>query len=119
MAGQPKVNPVGPFAKTEFYASYGRAFHSNDARGVFGTVAAEGIQASGVATPLLASTTGFELGMRSNLIPRLQFQLAVFQQDFGSELSYNADTGQDEAGAPAAVRASRWAGSTIPSNGWS
>jgi hypothetical protein len=77
-----------------------RAFHSNDARGVFGTVAAEGIQASGVATPLLASTTGFELGMRSNLIPRLQFQLAVFQQDFGSELSYNADTGQDEAGAP-------------------
>lgn len=98
---QPKVNLiVGPFAKTEIYASYGRGFHSNDARGVFGTVAAEGIQASGVATPLLASTTGFELGMRSNLIPRLQLQLAVFQQDFGSELSYNADTGQDEAGAP-------------------
>jgi len=98
---QPKANLIiGPFAKTEFYASYGKGFHSNDARGVFGTVAAEGIQANGVTTPLLASTTGFELGMRSNLIPKVQLQLAVFQQDFGSELTYNADTGQDEAGAP-------------------
>lgn len=98
---QPKASLiVGPFAKTEFYASWGKGFHSNDVRGVFGTVAAEGVQASGVATPLLASTTGVELGMRSNIIPKLQLQLAVFQQDFGSELTYNADTGQDEAGAP-------------------
>jgi outer membrane receptor protein involved in Fe transport len=117
---QPKVNLiVGPFAKTEIYASYGRGFHSNDARGVFGTVAAEGIQASGVATPLLASTTGFELGMRSNLIPRLQLQLAVFQQDFGSEPATMPTPGRMRPAPPAAVRASRWAGSTIPSNGWS
>jgi hypothetical protein len=98
---QPKANLIiGPFARTEFYASWGKGFHSNDVRGVFGTVAAEGVQATGVATPLLSSTTGVELGLRSNLIPRLQLQLAVFQQDFGSELVYNPDTGQDEAGAP-------------------
>jgi hypothetical protein len=98
---QPKGNLIiGPFAKTEFYASWGKGLHSNDVRCVFGTVAAEGVQASGVSTSLLASTTGVELGMRSNIIPKLQLQIAVFQQDFGSELTYNADTGQDEAGAP-------------------
>jgi outer membrane receptor protein involved in Fe transport len=58
------------------------------------------VQATGVSTPLLAATTGFELGLRTNIIPRVQVQIAAFQQDFGSELVYNPDTGQDEAGAP-------------------
>jgi len=40
------------------------------------------------------------VGLRSNLLPKLSLQLAAFQQDFGSELVYNPDTGQDEAGAP-------------------
>ena len=38
--------------------------------------------------------------MRTNIIPRLSLQFAVFQQDFKSELVYNPDSGQDEAGAP-------------------
>ncbi|WP_241659579.1 TonB-dependent receptor [Sphingomonas glacialis] len=98
---QPKASvAVGPFAKTELYASYGRGFHSNDVRGVYGTVPAVGTPLASGSTPLLAQTTGFEIGIRSNIIPRLSLQLAVFQQDFDSELRYNADTGQDEAGAP-------------------
>lgn len=98
---QPKGSLIlGPWAKTELYFSAGRGFHSDDVRGVFGTVPAQGIPLAGGATPLLASTHGYEIGLRSNIVPRLSMQVAVFQQDFGSELTYNADSGQDEAGAP-------------------
>ena len=40
---QPKASLIlGPFAKTEVYFSAGRGFHSDDVRGVFGTVPAGG-----------------------------------------------------------------------------
>jgi len=91
---------LGPWAKTEVYFSYGKGFHSDDVRGVFGTVPQEGVPLSGGQTSLLAQTKGFEVGLRTNIIPRLQLQFAAFQQDFDSELVYNADSGQDEAGAP-------------------
>ena len=102
---QPKGSLIlGPWAKTELYFSYGRGFHSDDVRGVFGTVPEEGVPLAGGKTPLLAKTTGYEIGLRSDIIPRVQLQLAAFQQDFGSELVYNADAGQDEAGAPSRRR---------------
>lgn len=97
---QPKGSLIlGPFFKSEFYVSAGRGFHSNDIRGVLGTVSAQQI-AGAAQTPFLSSSTGVEIGLRSNLIPRLSVQLAAFQQDFGSELTYNADSGQTEPGAP-------------------
>ena len=98
---QPKGSiALGPFYKTELYVSAGRGFHSDDARGVFGTVPLEGFPGAAGATPLLASTTGEEIGLRTNIIPRLQVQVALFRQDFRSELTYNADAGEDEASAP-------------------
>jgi outer membrane receptor protein involved in Fe transport len=98
---QPKANLVlGPFAKTELYLSWGRGFHSDDVRGVFGTLPEQGIPLAGGATPLLAATTAEEIGLRTDIIPKVHIQIAAFQQDFNSELVYNADTGQDEAGAP-------------------
>ena len=98
---QPKGSVIlGPWQKTELYVSAGRGFHSDDVRGVFGTVPEVGIPLSGGATPLLATTTGYEVGLRSDIIPKLVLQFAAFQQDFQSELTYNADSGQDEAGAP-------------------
>jgi outer membrane receptor protein involved in Fe transport len=98
---QPKGSLIlGPWAKTELYFSAGRGFHSDDVRGVFGTVPEEGIPLAGGKTSLLAQTTGYEIGLRTDIIPRLQLQLAAFQQDFVSELVYNPDSGQDEAGAP-------------------
>lgn len=98
---QPKGSVIlGPWARTELYFSYGRGFHSDDVRGVFGTVPGAGIPLAAGSTPLLARTTGKEIGLRSDIIPKLMLQVALFQQDFGSELSYNADIGQDEAGAP-------------------
>ncbi|WP_404711720.1 TonB-dependent receptor [Sphingomonas sp. MMS24-J13] len=98
---QPKGSLIlGPWARTELYFSAGRGFHSDDVRGVFGTVPEEGTPLSGGVTQLLASTTGYEVGLRTDIIPKLTLQLAAFQQDFKSELVYNPDTGQDEAGAP-------------------
>jgi outer membrane cobalamin receptor len=102
---QPKGSVIlGPFAKTEFYFSAGRGFHSDDVRGVFGTVPVEGVPGAAGATPLLAPTQGLELGIRSDLIAKLSTQLAVFQQDFDSELAYDADVGQDAASAPSRRR---------------
>jgi outer membrane receptor protein involved in Fe transport len=98
---QPKASVAfGPFAKTELYVSWGRGFHSDDVRGVFGTIPGEGIPIAGGATPLLAATTAEEIGLRTDIIPKVHIQVAAFQQDFDSELTYNADTGQDSAGAP-------------------
>jgi outer membrane receptor protein involved in Fe transport len=91
---------VGPWKKTELYLSAGRGYHSDDVRGVFGTVPEVGVPLSGGTTPLLAETTGYEIGLRSDIIPKMVIQFAAFQQDFQSELTYNADSGRDEAGAP-------------------
>ena len=102
---QPKGSViVGPFAKTEVYFSAGRAFHSDDVRGVFGTVPLEGVPGTAGKTPLLAPTQGLEVGIRSDVISKLSMQLAVFQQDFNSELVYDADAGQDGASAPSRRR---------------
>jgi outer membrane receptor protein involved in Fe transport len=98
---QPKGNiAIGPFWKTELYLSAGRGFHSDDVRGVFGTVPLEGVPEVAGKTPLLSPATGYELGLRTDAIPRMQVQVAVFREDFRSELTYNADVGQDEASAP-------------------
>ena len=94
---QPKVNiALGPWKKTELYFSYGTGFHSNDVRGVFGFAAGQNTSGS----PLLSKATGMELGLRSNIIPKVNLDIAVFQQDFNSELSYNADVGSDDASGP-------------------
>ena len=98
---QPKGSLVlGPFHQTEFYVSAGRGFHSDDVRGVFGTVPLEGIPGLAGKTPLLEASDGEEVGVRTNIIPRLQLQVALFQEDFKSELAYNADSGADSASAP-------------------
>ncbi len=98
---QPKASVVlGPFFKTELYVSAGRGFHSDDVRGVFGTVPLVGVPGLAGKTALLAPATGEEVGVRTNIIPKLNVQIAVFQEDFQSELTYNADAGQDTASAP-------------------
>jgi outer membrane receptor protein involved in Fe transport len=112
---QPKGSLIlGPWAKTELYFSAGRGFHSDDVRGVFGTVPEEGVPLAGGPTPLLASTTGYEIGLRSDIIPRLSLQVAAFQQDFKSELIYNADSGQDEASAPSRRKGIEFSGQYHP-----
>ncbi|HZC15293.1 MAG TPA: TonB-dependent receptor [Caulobacteraceae bacterium] len=98
---QPKGSLIlGPWLQSEIYVSAGQGFHSNDVRGVFGTVGLEGLVPTAGPTPLLAPTTGEEIGLRSNLIPKTAIQIAVFQEDFSSELAFDEDQGQDLPTAP-------------------
>jgi outer membrane receptor protein involved in Fe transport len=98
---QPKGSVIlGPWVKTELYLSAGRGFHSNDVRGVFETVPLEGIQDLAVKTPLMSPATSEEVGLRTNIVPKVQVQAAVFQEDFSSELAYDQDQGEDQASAP-------------------
>ena len=90
----PKINLVfGPWAKTEYYANYGRGFRSNDARGATITVDPKGPAQTAVREPLLVRATGYETGLRSALIPNLQTALTFFRLDFQSELLFQGDAG--------------------------
>ena len=98
---QPKGSLVlGPWAKTEVYVSAGRGFHSDDIRGVSGTVPLEGIPRAAGTTPLLVKADGQEIGLRSSLIPRTQIQFVAFNIRLQSELVYDQDQGEDQAGPP-------------------
>ena len=98
---QPKGSVAfGPWYNTEFYISAGTGFHSDDVRGVTGTVPLEGIPGVAGATPLMSKIHTEEIGFRTNPIDNLSVQFAAFRQDSSSELEYDADAGQDGATAP-------------------
>jgi hypothetical protein len=98
---QPKGSLIlGPWFKTELYVSAGEGFHSDDTRGVFHTVPYEGGLSANFSPQLLASTTGEEVGLRTDIVPKTKLQFAIFQQDFTSEQQYDQDQGEDQASAP-------------------
>ncbi len=93
---QPKGSLVFTLSpKTEIYLSAGRGFHSDDVRGVT-QAASQGIGGA----PLLARSTGEEIGIREEFLPNLSATLTVFQISFQSELTYDPDAGQTSAGPP-------------------
>ncbi len=96
----PKLNLIfGPWNKTEFYASAGYGFHSNDARGTTLTQDPKtGLPADRVQP--LVRAKGVELGVRTEAIAGLQSALSVYQLDFDSELTFAGDAGTTEAGRP-------------------
>jgi len=96
----PKLGLIfGPWAKTEYYLNYGHGFHSNDVRGTTITVdPASGAAASKV--PLLVRAKGYEAGVRTEIIPRLQSTFSVFRLDLDSELLFVGDAGTTEASRP-------------------
>jgi len=96
----PTLNIVyGPWASTELYANYGQGFHSNDARGTVATVDPKTLDAVD-PTPGLVRSRGYEFGIRTEAIPKMQTSLAVYRLDFDSELTYIGDAGNTEAGDP-------------------
>ena len=100
----------GPWADTEFYASAGRGFHSDDARGAITRVDTTGTALSLFAgnntiltqskTPLLTAATGAEIGIRTGIIPHLQASAALFLLDLDSELTFSGDAADTSAGRP-------------------
>ena len=94
---------AGPFVKTEFFLNAGRGFHSNDARGT--TISIDPKSGDPAAkVPPLASSRGYELGARTEIIPGLQSSLALWKLDFDSELVYVGDAGATEASAASTRR---------------
>lgn len=103
--GGPKLALIfGPWVRTELYASYGRGFHSNDARGATTRINPDPRNPGflGPVDPVtpLAKTKGYELGMRSAPLPGLQSTLAFWRLDIASELLFIGDAGTTEASRP-------------------
>ena len=96
----PKLNLIfGPWNKTEFYASAGYGFHSNDARGTVITQDPKTRLSADKVQPLVRAK-GIELGVRTEAIAGLQSALSVYRLDFDSELTFAGDAGTTEAGRP-------------------
>lgn len=94
----PKLNLIfGPWADTEFYASAGTGFHSNDARGV--TISQDPVTGAAVnSVDPLVRTYGFELGARTEKVKNVVSTLALFYLHSDSELIYVGDAGTSEPG---------------------
>jgi len=94
----PKFTAIlGPWKKTELFLNFGTGFHSNDARGVNTTrdpVTGDPV----LRVDPLVRTIGAEIGIRTQIIPKVTATLAGWWLDSDSELVYVGDAGTNEAG---------------------
>jgi outer membrane receptor protein involved in Fe transport len=86
-----KANLVlGPWWDTELFANAGTGYHSNDARAV-------------VADPTLTAlptALGYEFGLRTKIIPRVEMSATYWFLNLASELVFVGDEGTTEARGP-------------------
>jgi outer membrane receptor protein involved in Fe transport len=101
----PKFTAVfGPWRETEFFLAAGQGFHGNDIRGATTTVdPADGVTPVEPVTPLVAAD-GYEVGLRTAIVPRAQLSLALWQLEIDSELLFIGDGGATEASRPSRRR---------------
>ncbi|WP_164502731.1 TonB-dependent receptor [Nitrosomonas oligotropha] len=96
----PKLSLIfGPWQQTELYFNYGGGFHSNDARGTTSTIDPKSGDPVQPVSPLVRST-GYEVGVRTGIVPGLQASFALFRLDMASELLFVGDAGTTEATRP-------------------
>jgi hypothetical protein len=79
-----------PWAQTECFANFGTGFHSNDARAV---VLEPGRNA-------LPTARGYEFGVKSKAIPRVELSATYWVLDLASELVFSGEAGTTEARGP-------------------
>ncbi len=97
----PKLSVVlGPWSKTEYFVNVGRGYHSNDARGATMTVDPTDLNQSVDKVDLLVPATGFDLGLRTAILPKTQLALALWRLDMDSELLFVGDAGMTEPSRP-------------------
>lgn len=103
----PKAGFVfGPWAKTEFYGNIGMGFHSNDGRGVTTTVdPVTGLPVDAAGNPIeraepLVTTVGGEIGIRTEIVPKLNSTVSLWWLNVDSELVFVGDAGATEASRP-------------------
>jgi outer membrane receptor protein involved in Fe transport len=86
-----KANLVlGPWHDTEFFGNFGTGFHSNDARAV-------------VLDPRLTAlpqARGYEFGVRTRILPRVELSATYWALDLKSELVFVGDEGTTEERGP-------------------
>jgi outer membrane receptor protein involved in Fe transport len=77
---------VGPWQRTEVFANFGTGFHSNDARAI-------------VTDPrmtALPEARGYEFGVRTRVVPRVELSATFWVLDLASELVFSGDAGTSE-----------------------
>ena len=86
-----KTNLVlGPWADTEWFANFGTGYHSNDARAVLADPKLDA----------LPTARGYEAGVRTRLVPRVDLFATYWFLDLSSELVFNGDDGTTTAQGP-------------------
>ncbi len=96
----PKLNLIfGPWYKTEFYASVGNGFHSNDARGITTTIVPSTLVPTSRVTPLVRAA-GIDLGVRTDIIDHLRSTVSLWGLDLGSEEVFDGDTAETVPSGP-------------------
>lgn len=104
----PKLSLVfGPWAKTEYFFNTGYGFHSNDARGSTITVDPKTLGPADQVTPLVR-TKGAEVGVRTEIVPKLQSSLAIWVLKQASELVFSGDAGTTEPSRPSLREGVEW-----------
>lgn len=99
----PKFSAIfGPWNETELYVNFGTGFHSNDSRGVTTTQDPTSGERLDTVQPLVR-TMGAEIGVRTQVIPRLTSALTFYWLESDSELTYVGDEGRNDPG-PASRR---------------
>lgn len=101
----------------EFYANWGRGFHSNDGRGATIRVDPVSGDPAQSVNPLVKATSQ-ELGWRANPIGQWQTTLAFFSLKLDSELLFIGDAGATEASRPSKRMGLEWT-NYLPINDWS
>ena len=92
-----------PFEEIEFYANYGRGFHSNDARGTSINIDPNTGGAADRVDALVAGT-GYEGGVRARPLPGLTLTGTYWWLNLDSELLFIGDGGTTEAQGPSRRR---------------
>jgi outer membrane receptor protein involved in Fe transport len=94
----PKLSFVlGPWSSTEFFLNAGRGFHSNDGRGTTTVVdPSDAVSPVAPADPLVP-VTGYDIGLRTAAIPKLQLAASWWTMALDSELLFVGDAGGTEA----------------------
>lgn len=88
----PKLSvDFSPLELLDVYINFGQGFHSNDARGVLNPI--------DPASPY-AKGTGGELGVRTRFLDKIEWTLAGWFLDLGSELVFVGDEGVVEPNGP-------------------
>lgn len=85
--------------RTEIYASAGKGFHSNDARGTTISIDPASGDPADRVSPLVDSHA-FEVGFRSFVAERLNVSAALWLLELDSELLFIGDAGNTEASRP-------------------